>query len=279
MNQFTIPDSMEKSNRTTMMMAVGSPAKRAAVSVGPGSQQKPLSIRDSLASSIIHDLRNPLAAIRGCAEMLLTTSLAPAQTRRVTTNIHRAADRMRKLLLEFAYITRGHADITEICNLRVMIEAACEAVGRQDGIEILLAVPACIELPLARTRMERVFVNLVVNAMEAMPAGGQIRITARERGDGVLINVEDTGPGIPPEIRGRLFEPFATAGKKDGLGLGLTLSRQTVRDHGGDLWAEDATGARFVVFLPRSGPSAGPSGGRILPINESVWNQENPAAQ
>jgi signal transduction histidine kinase len=63
--------------------------------------------------------------------------------------------------------------------------------------------------------------------------------------------VEDTGPGIPAEVRARLFEPFATAGKKNGLGLGLALSRQTVLAHGGDLWADNvASGAAFCVRLP-----------------------------
>jgi signal transduction histidine kinase len=65
----------------------------------------------------------------------------------------------------------------------------------------------------------------------------------------VLIEVEDTGPGIPVGIRDRLFEPFVTAGKDHGLGLGLALSRQTVLDHGGEMWIEPAPGARFVVRL------------------------------
>jgi signal transduction histidine kinase len=83
-----------------------------------------------------------------------------------------------------------------------------------------------------------------------MPRGGRIRIAAKDLGNCVLIEVEDSGPGIAQEIAGRLFDPFATAGKKDGLGLGLALSRQTVRDHGGDMWAEPGDGARFVIRLP-----------------------------
>jgi signal transduction histidine kinase len=66
----------------------------------------------------------------------------------------------------------------------------------------------------------------------------------------VRIELEDTGHGIPRGIRDRLFEPFVTAGKQDGVGLGLALARQTVRNHGGDIWNEPATGARFVICLP-----------------------------
>jgi signal transduction histidine kinase len=97
--------------------------------------------------------------------------------------------------------------------------------------------------------------NLILNALEGMPGGGAIWITAIEMDDYVLIVVEDNGPGIPAEIRGRLFEPLATAGKKGGLGLGPTLARQTVRDYGGDLWAEPADGARFVLSMPLRRPS------------------------
>jgi signal transduction histidine kinase len=101
--------------------------------------------------------------------------------------------------------------------------------------------------------MERVFFNLCTNSLEAIGDGGTIRISAT-RNDGVaLVRVEDTGPGIPAEVRSRLFEPFATAGKKNGLGLGLALSRQTVVAHGGDLWADTATaGAAFFLRLPLS---------------------------
>lgn len=210
---------------------------------------------DILAASIVHDLRNPLAAICGCAEMLLHGNLAPAQTRQVSNNIYRAASRMRELVNDFACITREHAEEVQSCNLRTMLAASCEATGaaEREGIEILMDVPEQIEIPLARIRLERVFVNLIANALEAMPGGGAIWITARKAGDRALIAVEDNGPGIPAGIRSRLFEPFVTAGKKEGLGLGLALSRRTVRDHGGELWVEPSAGARFVVSLPLAG--------------------------
>jgi signal transduction histidine kinase len=97
-----------------------------------------------------------------------------------------------------------------------------------------------------------VFTNLVSNAMEAMGGGGEIRISARVVLGEVLVEVEDDGPGIAPEIRANLFQPFVTAGKKNGLGLGLALARQTVLDHGGDMWVESEPecGAIFRFRLP-----------------------------
>ena len=83
-----------------------------------------------------------------------------------------------------------------------------------------------------------------------MPRGGKVDIRARKVGACVHVELEDTGPGIPDRIRDRLFEPFVTLGKQNGLGLGLALARQTVRYHGGDIWSEPAAGARFVIRLP-----------------------------
>ena len=77
------------------------------------------------------------------------------------------------------------------------------------------------------------------------------RIIERLDGESVLVECADTGPGILPSIREKLFEPFVSAGKKNGLGLGLALSRQSVLDHGGEIWVEpNSPGAKFVIRLP-----------------------------
>jgi two-component system, NtrC family, sensor histidine kinase HydH len=210
---------------------------------------------DPLSMSIVHDLRNPLAAICASAEMLSDPELCPDHVKRLGENIHKAAGRMRELLEDLVGVTQGKPVLAENCNLREMLDRVCEdviAAADNQGVDILLDLPAHLEMTMARNRMERVFSNLIANALEAMPRGGKIRITAKEAGDCALIEIEDSGPGIPPEISGRLFDPFVTARKKDGLGLGLALSRRTVRDHGGDMWIEPAGGARFLICLPLS---------------------------
>jgi len=127
------------------------------------------------------------------------------------------------------------------------------------------------------------FFNLIANAFEAMAGCGDRPHWGQKTGTSVLIELEDTGPGIPACISDRLFEPLIPSGKKDGLGLGLALARQTVRNHGGDMWTEPAAGARFVIRLPLDRPtdvsekvSAAPphTAGEYL-ANESVLTPEN----
>ncbi len=233
---------------------------RAAVTISRHLRSESGQIRISsmgwLSTSILHDLRNPLGTVFAGAEMLMQLDPASTQGKRLAANIYRAAGRMRELLADLAGASCGNKPTCEICDIRDVITAASEAAlpaTESQDVRILHHLPDRLEIAAERSRIERVFFNLITNALEAMPHGGEIRIGAKRAESCVLIDVEDTGPGIPRAIRGRLFEPFATAGKEHGLGLGLALSRQTVLDHGGDIWNEPAHGARFVIRLPLSG--------------------------
>jgi signal transduction histidine kinase len=207
-----------------------------------------------LSTSIIHDLRNPLAAIYGGAEMLVDGKLSTPQVERLAMNIYKASRQVQNLLQELADVTQGRAHAREVCRLREVITAAYEplaASAEARGVTVLIDVEDDVELPLDRSPMERVFQNLLSNAIEAMPNGGSISVQSDRREGEIVVTVEDTGPGIPSTIADQLFEPFVTAGKKNGIGLGLALSRKTVVSHGGDLWADSPeAGARFVLRLP-----------------------------
>jgi len=218
-------------------------------------QQERIATIGRLSASIVHDLRNPLAAIYGGSEMLVDRELPPGHVKRLAANIYNASRRIQELLQELLDVSRRKGRTAEVCRLREVISAACDAVEGQaeaQHVRLALAIPPEIELPLERSRMERMFLNLISNALEAMPEGGEVRISAFEEEGNVRIEVQDNGPGIAPEIRAKLFQPFVSAGKRNGLGLGLALSRQTVQDHGGAIWVESETGqgARFCVRLP-----------------------------
>jgi signal transduction histidine kinase len=228
----------------------------------PEIWQKRDSSMSWLSTSIVHDLRNPLGTVFAGAEMLMQLDPASAQAKRLTANIYRAASRMRELLADLAAANYGRKSTPEICEIRDVITEASEAAlpaAETQNVQILHDVPDGLAILLERSRIQRVFFNLITNALEAMPHGGTIHIGARKADNCVLISVEDTGPGIPHGIRERLFEPFVTAGKEHGLGLGLAFSRQTVLDHGGDMWTESASGARLVIRLPLTRVSAAAS--------------------
>jgi signal transduction histidine kinase len=204
---------------------------------------------------MIHDLRNPLTAIHTSAEMLIRSRLSDPQVHRLARNMYCASVRMRELLEEFLDRSRDAESKLERSDVRTLVASAVDKVAASaelQSVHIVQVVPEGLVVALDRRRIRRVLVNLLVNALEAMPNGGTIRISAVSDRRSVLIRVRDTGPGIPPEIRDRLFQPFATARKASGIGLGLASSRRTVIEHGGQIWAESSRrGACFAVRLPR----------------------------
>jgi len=229
-------------------------------------RQERISTIGQLSTSIVHDLRNPLAAIYAGAEMMMDGDLPADMTRRLARNIYRASRGIQDMLQQLLDVVRGKSTGSELCSVREVIGAAWSTVAplaEARQIDLHVDVPDGLECPMERARMERVFSNLFENAIEAIRTGGTISnrgtisIRAQAEDESVVVRVEDSGPGISDALRGRLFQPFATAGKKNGLGLGLALSRQTLLDHGGDIWADDddtgqGVGARFCLRLPKN---------------------------
>ena len=225
-------------------------------------RQERISTIGQLSTSIVHDLRNPLAAIYAGAEMLMDSNLGEEQTKRLARNIYRASRGIQDMLQQLLNVARGTSDLSEPCSLSEVVAAAWTVVApsaEARNIELRAELLDGLECPMARARIERVFANLFENAIEAIRSGGTISVRSKLEGDSLVVEVHDTGPGISPALRARLFQPFVTAGKKNGLGLGLALSRQTLLDHGGDLWADsDGSGATFCLRLPRERRSVAP---------------------
>jgi len=208
-----------------------------------------------LSTSLVHDLRNPLAAIYGGAELLVDSNLSPDQVKRLASNIYKSSRRIQELLQDLVNVARDSVEQREPCRLADVVRAAIETLQPQidsQHIDVRLDIPEDLEATIARSRVERVFLNLAGNALEAMPSGGSIHVSASSHKSSIDVRFEDSGPGVSPAIRDRLFQPFVTAGKRSGLGLGLALSRQTILDHGGDLWLDlsAAHGACFCLRLP-----------------------------
>jgi len=162
------------------------------------------------AASIVHDLRNPLAAIHGGAEVLARTRLSQRQVHRIARNMYCASVRMRELLEELLDRSRRAEKAMELCPVGDLVADAVDKIAVSaefQSVRIVQAIPEGLLVPLDRRRMHRVLVNLLVNALQVMPDGGTVRVSAASGNGFVLIKVRDSGPGITPELRGHSSNP------------------------------------------------------------------------
>lgn len=230
-------------------------------------QSEKLGAMGSLLAGVAHELNNPLAIVMGRASLLAEktdgTPLAADAER-----IRDAADRCGRIVRTFLNMARQRPVRRAPVQLNDLARAAAEMLGytlRSHGIEMELALAEQLpEVMADGDQVGQVLLNLIVNAQQALAgAEGQhrIRLTTgvEERRDNreprVWLRVSDTGPGVPVELRARIFEPFfTTKAEGAGTGLGLSVSRSMVREHGGDLVLERADGgAAFRLSLPISG--------------------------
>lgn len=210
------------------------------------------------ARSIVHDLKNPLNIIGLTADMAALDG-APRELRvQAQSRIRKQIERITDLVNDILEFTSGTPStivplMTDFAAFvqHVLDEARPELEVRSVKIEIVGEFPK-VTIPMHPKRLRRVFSNLMHNAADAMPAGGTIRLSVSERGDTVLTEIADTGPGIAPEIGDHLFETFATFGKAHGTGLGLSICKKIIEDHHGRIRARNdpSGGAVFSFELP-----------------------------
>lgn len=221
-------------------------------------QAERLAVIGRFARSIVHDLKNPLNIIGLTTEMACRANATPEFRATAQDRVRRQVDRISELVSEILYFTQG-ADTSVVLApmdyrefVGQMFEELREEVAVR-SVKIALAnQPPALRLLLNPKRLRRVFFNLVHNAADALPEGGEIilRFTLAPRE--VVTEIADTGPGIAPEIADNLFEAFATHGKAHGTGLGLSICKKIIEDHGGRIWArnEPGSGAVFSFALP-----------------------------
>jgi len=212
-----------------------------------------------LTASIAHEVNNPIAVIQGNLD--LVRELLGPDAERVRGEfklLDEQVERMRLIvtqLLQFARPTEYAGYIDAVDTARV-VDDCLVLVGHlltKTNIVLDKRLAATRRPQLNRHELQQVLVNLLVNAIHAMPDGGRLALTSRDVGDdGVEIVVTDTGPGLGPELLRELFKPFVTR-KKDGTGLGLWISRSIVERYGGELIAADrddgVSGACFTLRL------------------------------
>ena len=219
-------------------------------------QSEKLAAIGQLISGVAHELNNPLSAILLFVESLLQEERTPDDAEALT-QIREQARRSRAIVRDLLSSARG-GDVRRVrTSTRELLERIVRGLEPQVeelGAELRLALVAPLpDIDVDEPAIAQVLTNLVVNAAQAAGAGGTVWVRARPSGTSLQILVEDTGPGIPPEVMSRLFEPFFTTKPHGhGTGLGLPVSRGIVESHLGTLTAETIPrgGARFTVSLP-----------------------------
>jgi len=214
-----------------------------------------------MAAGIAHELNNPLTSVSGFAELALEDIPEDSQTRKDLELVMREAKRARDVvrrLLDFARqseSTRARASLNEIVD---DVVALSRHLIHNSGTELIVKLDKTLPwVVMDANQMKQVLVNLVHNALQAMPNGGEMEIATkvgyRNNREWAVIHVRDTGTGIPHPEQARIFEPFfTTRGDQGGTGLGLSVTYGIVTDHGGqiDVESEPGSGSKFTVWLP-----------------------------
>jgi signal transduction histidine kinase len=208
-----------------------------------------------LAAGLAHELRNPLGSVAGAAGILRRNANLEPKHHECLEIIDKESQRLNRLLTEFLDFARPrppkYQNLDADSLLSSVIQLAAHGVAGS-GVELRKETPPALPPVEGDPEMlKQLLLNLVINAIQAMPEGGEVVVSAASREGKMLISVRDQGTGIAPESRDRIFDPFFTT-KEGGTGLGLPVAHQIAEQHGGVLRAEanPDRGMTFSLVLP-----------------------------
>jgi len=207
-----------------------------------------------LSAKIAHEIRNPLASLKGSMELLRENAVSPGQRERLMGIALAEMDRLNSIITDFLDYSKPSAPMVADFDLNAVLGETLEMLGNSGatGISVRRAFDGPLPVKADSQKLQQVFWNLGLNALDAMPGGGELSVHTRTLDGSVEITFSDTGAGIRKEDLEKIFFPFFTT-KSNGTGLGLSIAYRIVEDHGGSIAVESAPGkgSRFRVRLPR----------------------------
>ena len=216
-----------------------------------------LSAVGRMIGSIVHDFRSPLTALRGYAGMLTNLDLNNKERDTYGHSVIEECDRLNHMVDELLEFTRGgHFNLSpEWFRPAPYLGALAERLRAQFAerhIRVELELGYSGEIFVEKKRLDRALWNVAINACQAMSDGGRLILRSEPASNGVCLSVEDDGSGIPEEVQHRIFEPFFSYGKSEGIGLGMLIAQKVVEDHGGEITVEskEGVGTRVRLYLP-----------------------------
>ena len=221
-------------------------------------QTEKLALTGQLAASLAHEINNPLQTVIGCLglaqEDLGDRKSVEVYLEMASSELRRAADIVARLRDLNSPSNPEDKEPTRVSELVDRVKVITEKQMRDRNIHVHVVEASPLSpIPVVPDRIQQVFLNLVLNAIDAMPDGGELNISLAELNEprGCRIAFEDTGVGIPPEVQIDLFSPFHTT-KSEGLGLGLFISQSIIEEHGGSIEVESQAGegTTFTIWLP-----------------------------
>ncbi len=219
-------------------------------------QAEKMAAAGRLTASIAHEINNPLQSVQNCLHLSAQEALPQERRQAYFEMALQELERLRATVRQMLNFYRRTPHNPETVDVHQVLQQTRQLLQRefeQRGIVWNWHLQAC--RPLVQgvpNQLQQVFMNLMLNAYDAMPAGGRLHVQTCNRQNRVQIRIADEGPGVPPEMQGRIFEPFMST-KETGTGLGLTVSYNIIDAHGGALWleTEHQPGACFVIELPQ----------------------------
>jgi signal transduction histidine kinase len=208
-----------------------------------------------LSAGLAHEIKNPLASMKGSLE-ILSSDFPPGHEKREFLDIlEKELGRLNHVLSEFLQFARTPRPDRRPCNLKEVIdsiEVLCSKEANRQGVTIETSYEEDLpELELDAAQIQQALLNIVLNGIQAMPSGGRLSIGVEESAGDLSVWIRDEGEGIPPENQSRIFDPFFTT-KERGTGLGMAIAHNLIQGHGGDirLVEEGRSGSTFQVALP-----------------------------